>query len=101
MLHRCRMSSGDRGKIVLIQAHHREVGRLLSHKLPIESSARHSSAKAPNKRRDSQDEARDAQSSSSARSPHHCGARLAERKGPQARGVSFRCGLRKALDMSA
>ena len=40
MLHRCRKSSGDRGKIVLIQTHHREVGRLLSHKFPIESSAR-------------------------------------------------------------
>ena len=40
MLHRCRMSSGERGEIVLIQAHHRKVGRFLSHKLPIESSAR-------------------------------------------------------------
>lgn len=40
MLHRRRMSSGNRSKIVLIQAHHREVGRLLRHKLPIESGAR-------------------------------------------------------------
>src|SRR5579883_1474540 len=35
------MSSGDRSKIFLIQAHHCEVGRLLSHELPIESGARH------------------------------------------------------------
>ena len=40
MLHRRRVSSGDRRKMVLIKAHHREVGHLLGHKLPIESCAR-------------------------------------------------------------